>query len=57
MKRIGSKLGPQIVIPINSGKFEIGIRSTSDPQNIVIFRIAAIQDPIHQKPAECSDKP
>jgi hypothetical protein len=51
MKRIGSKLGLRIVIPINPGKFEIGMRSRSDPQNIVMFRIAAIHDPIRQKPA------
>jgi hypothetical protein len=49
--RIESKLGPRIVIPINPGKFEIGMRSRSDPQNMVIFRIAAIHDPIRQKPA------
>jgi hypothetical protein len=49
---IGSQLGPRIVIPINPGKFEIGMRSRSDPQNIVIFLIAAIHDPIRQKPAK-----
>jgi hypothetical protein len=56
MKRIGSKLGLRIVIPINPGKFEIGMRSRSDPQNIVMFRIAAIHDPIRQKPANRQDE-
>jgi hypothetical protein len=49
MKRIGSKLGPRIVILINPGKFEIGMRFRSDPQNMVLFRIAAIHDSIRQK--------
>jgi hypothetical protein len=51
MKWIGSKLGPQIVIPINPGKFEIGMQSRSDPQNMVRFRIAPIHNPILKKPA------
>jgi hypothetical protein len=41
----------RIAIPIIPGKFEIGMRSRSDPQNNVIFRIAPIPDPIRQKPA------
>jgi hypothetical protein len=31
--------------PIFRGKFEIGMRPRSDPQNNVIFRIAPIHDP------------
>jgi hypothetical protein len=31
-------------------KFEIGMRSRSDPQNIVVFQITAIHYTIRQKP-------
>jgi hypothetical protein len=50
-KRIGSVALQRIATPSNPGKFEIGMRSRSDPQNILIFRIAPIHDPIRQKPA------
>jgi hypothetical protein len=49
-KRIGSVALQRVAIPIIPSKFEIGIRSRSDPQNNVIFRIAPIHDPIRQKP-------
>jgi hypothetical protein len=49
-KRIGSVALQRIGIPIIPGKFEIGMRSKSDPQNNVIFRIAPIHNPIRQKP-------
>jgi hypothetical protein len=52
-KRIGSVALQMIAIPIIQGKFEIEIRSRSDPQNNGIFRIAPIHDPIRQKPG-CS---
>jgi hypothetical protein len=48
-KRIGSVALKRIAIPIIPGKFEIGMRSRSDPQNNVIVRIAPIHDPIRQK--------
>jgi hypothetical protein len=50
-KRIGSVALQRIAIPIIPGKFEIGMRSRSDPQNKVIFQIVPIHDPIRQKPA------
>jgi hypothetical protein len=50
-KRIGSVALQRIAIPIIPDKFEIGMRSRSDPPNNVIFRIAPIHDPIRQKPA------
>jgi hypothetical protein len=50
-KRIGSVALQRIAIPIITGKFEIGMRSRSDPQNNMIFRIAPIHNPIRQKPA------
>jgi hypothetical protein len=40
----------RIAILIIPCKFEIGMRSRSDPQTNVIFRIAPIHDPIRQKP-------
>jgi hypothetical protein len=49
-KRIGSVALQRIAIPIIPGKCEIKMRSRSDPQNNVIFRIAPIHDPIRQKP-------
>jgi hypothetical protein len=36
--------------PTIPGKFEVGMRSRSDLQNNVIFRIAPNHDPIRQKP-------
>jgi hypothetical protein len=51
-KRIGSVALQRIAIPIIPGKFEIRMRSRSNPQNNGIFRIAPIHDPIRQKPAE-----
>jgi hypothetical protein len=50
-KNIGSVALQRIANPIIPGKFEIGMRSRSGPQNNVIFRIAPIHDPIRQKPA------
>jgi hypothetical protein len=49
-KRIGLVALQRIAIPIIPGKFEIGMRSRSDPQNNLILRIAPIHDPIRQKP-------
>jgi hypothetical protein len=49
-KRIGSVTLQRIAIPIIPGKFEIGMRSRSDPQNNVMFRIAPMHDQIRQKP-------
>jgi hypothetical protein len=49
-KRIGSVALQRIAIPIIPGKFEIGMRSRSDPLNNIIFRIAPIHDTILQKP-------
>jgi hypothetical protein len=51
-KKIGSVALQRIAIPIIPGKFEIRMRSRSDPPNNVILRIAPIHDPIRQKPAE-----
>jgi hypothetical protein len=45
----------RIAIPIVPGKFKLGMRSRSDPQNNVIFWIAPIHDPIRQKLGYFSD--
>jgi hypothetical protein len=54
-KKSGSVALQRIAIPITPGKFEIGMRSRSDPQNNWIFRIAPIHDPIRQKPVSWSE--